>query len=107
MARPPYEGTALWLVSTSGLKPRGPFGKSGLRFMLQRRCDKANIRYLNPHSLRHGGATYMLNHGADDITFVQNLLGHSSALITEKLYARWLNQGMKATHNRIWSQRNS
>ncbi len=101
--RPEYDGRAIWLQKAPGFKVKGRLGETGLRLMLQRRCEQAGIRFLNPHSFRHGGATYMLNKGAD-ISFVQNLLGHSTPSITEKIYARWLPHGLKAHHNQIWSE---
>ena len=102
-ARPETDGPELWSQKAPGFKVRGRLGDTGLRLMLVRRCEQAGLRYLNPHSFRHGAATYMLNEGAD-ISFVQNLLGHSSPEITAKIYARWLPKGLKAGHNKIWKK---
>lgn len=47
------------------------------------RYSKIALGYqVNPHSLRHGGATYMLNNGMD-IMDVKEILGHNSVASTE------------------------
>ncbi|MGP6175402.1 tyrosine-type recombinase/integrase [Corynebacterium sp. A21] len=46
-------------------------------------CDKAGLRALSPHALRHSCATHMVDGGAD-ITVVREFLGHESLATTEQ-----------------------
>ena len=70
---------------------------SGLRQMLKRRCEAAGVRYLNPHSFRHGLAMRLLNRGAD-MSLVQAILGHSRITTTQQHYARWVVEGLRSQY---------
>lgn len=50
---------------------------------LERLSQRAHIRNINPHALRHAYATALLENGAD-LRHVQELLGHLSLLSTQR-----------------------
>lgn len=104
MSRPAYDGPALWLSSdgsASGI--RGQLSISGVQQILRRRCAAAGIRHLNPHSLRHGFATEMLNHGAE-MSGISRLMGHSSLATTSRFYAEWETSGIQRAYDAVWAR---
>lgn len=99
--RPPWAGPQLWLaVDASHQGIAGGLSATGVRLMLKRRCQRAAIRFLNPHLFRHGFAMVYLNHGAD-IKAVGDLLGHSSYKTTERHYAKWIDGPLRELHARV------
>jgi len=50
---------------------------------------KAGLRYFRIHDLRHTFASQLLCNGAN-ILYVSQQLGHSSPVITMKIYAKWI-----------------
>jgi len=50
---------------------------------------------LSPHALRHGSAIQLVRNGAP-LTYVRDMLGHSSIMVTADVYARRLPTGDKA-----------
>jgi integrase/recombinase XerC len=74
-------------------EPQGLLQPGSLRLMLRRRCRAAGMRYLNPHSFRHGLAIYLLNHGGD-MSLIQKILGHSNISTTATHYADWVTDGL-------------
>ena len=78
-----------------------PLTGSGIYQMIIRRCQRASVEYLTPHAFRHGAATMMLNIGADK-SFVQRMLGHSSAAMTDH-YAKWATDDLQRVYDRIWT----
>jgi site-specific recombinase XerD len=75
-------------VSEGGVD--GILTPSGARQMLKRRCADAGLRYLNPHSFRHGIAMHLLNDKRADMSMAQRLLRHSKIGTTQESYAEWL-----------------
>lgn len=86
----PQVHTAKLFVSSHGTgSPRGELTTNGVRVMLRRRCEQAGIRYLNPHSFRHGIAMHLLNDKRVDATMVQRILRHANLRTTTTFYAQW------------------
>ena len=57
--------------------------------------EKAGLRHIRVHDLRHTYATLRLNKG-DNIVDVSNQLGHHSVKITLDVYAHWIPGGKKS-----------
>lgn len=91
--RPGWPGPELFLASDGARGARGPLTHWGVRQMLERRCAAAGLPRLNPHSLRHGFATTLLNAGAS-LASISKMMGHSSTRLTESIYATWLEEGL-------------
>lgn len=101
MVRPPWSSGHLMIGASGGsLSPAGLLTANGIRQMLRRRCAKAGVRYLNPHSFRHGLAMLMLNSGGD-MSLVQKVLGHKAITTTAAVYAQWLTDGMIEQFERV------
>lgn len=101
LCRPPWAGPELMLSADgSHLNAAGVLTVSGLRQMLKRRCAAAGVRYLNPHSFRHGLAIRLLNAGAD-MSLVQEVLGHSRIQTTQERYAKWQVEGLKLHYQAV------
>ena len=99
--RPTWHGPELWLAldkSRRGIA--GALSKTGLRLMLQRRCRRANIRFVHPHLFRHGFAMEFLNNDAE-LKAISALLGHTTVKTTERHYAQWLDGPLRRVHQRI------
>jgi site-specific recombinase XerD len=77
---------AFLLNNLPGLPRKAPSGgltaRSIYRIVVQA-AKRAGITGVHPHCLRHSCATHCLNHGMD-IRFVQELLGHTSLMATQK-----------------------
>ncbi len=93
-SRPVYGGPELFLSNDGYGGIRGPLTTEGVRQMLIRRCKRAGVRYMHPHLWRHGCAMWMLNNGVG-LSGVSALLGHSSTVVTETVYARWQPDALK------------
>jgi len=60
-------------------------------------CELASVPYLSPHKLRHGHAVYALKKAKDMAQFkaISQNLGHSSAVITDQVYGKLVNNDVK------------
>lgn len=85
--RPQCDHDALWVKDDGIGRPNGPVATSTVREMLRRRCLRAGVNPVNPHSFRHGFAVDALNAGMD-IAAVSRQLGHSTVVTTERHYAQ-------------------
>jgi len=65
-----------------------------------RAAKRAGITGVHPHVLRHSCATHCLNHGMD-IRHVQELLGHTSLIATQK-YLHLATANLQKTHAKFF-----
>ena len=91
--RPEAAEERLFLAANGGGKAAGAIQEKGIYLMLRRRCARAGLRMLNPHSFRHGLAMYLLNEGGD-ASLVQRVLGHAQISTTMGFYADWVLDGL-------------
>lgn len=73
-------------------------GYSGLRLMLQRRAEKADVGYQFPHSFRRYFGLEMLRNGVD-IFNLQLLLGHADIQVLRR-YLKQVNQDLIEVHRK-------
>jgi site-specific recombinase XerD len=97
-SRPVYGGPELFVSNDGYGGVRGPLTTEGVRQMLIRRCRVAKLRYMHPHLWRHGAAMWLLNNGVT-LSGVSALLGHSSTVVTETVYARWQPDALKREYS--------
>ena len=62
------------------------FSARGLNDMIARTCQRARIKVVSAHVLRHTMITLACAAG-QNLTFVQRQARHSSPLVTERVYA--------------------
>lgn len=103
--RPAWRGPELLLSNDGAGGVRGALTPEGVRQMLRRRCALAGLRYLHPHAWRHGFAMAFLNAGAE-MSSISAMMGHSSTNLTERIYARWLTDGLSAEYGRALARIN-
>jgi site-specific recombinase XerD len=77
-----------------------PLGKKGIYRMIVAAAKRAGITGVHPHVLRHSMATHCLNHGMD-IRHVQELLGHTSLIATQK-YLHLATANLKRIHTKFF-----
>ena len=92
--RPASASPYLLLAANGARNPKTePLTEDGIYQMLRRRCRRAGLKMLNPHSFRHGLAMHLLNVGGD-MSLVQKVLGHAQIGTTARYYAEWLTEGL-------------
>lgn len=94
---------ALWFSNNGAGGVRGVLTAMGVRQILRRRCKRAGVRYMNPHSFRHGFAMEFLNHGME-LSAVSAAMGHSSVQVTANEYAHWLTAGLSREHAEAYAR---
>jgi integrase/recombinase XerD len=100
MMRPVMAAPQLFLGSDGNGGVRRPLSASGVRQMLERRCEAARMRPLSPHKFRHGFAMTFLNAGMD-MSAVSKTMGHSTQAVTADRYAKWLTDGLSRQYAEV------
>lgn len=102
LSRPPVECDWLLIPSSKGGRPLAKqIHTFSVRQRLKEHCERAGIRYLNPHSFRHGFAVHLLNDKHADMSLIQAVLGHKSIATTAHVYAAWSDEGIKSAYMRL------
>ncbi|HEX6043102.1 MAG TPA: site-specific tyrosine recombinase XerD [Pyrinomonadaceae bacterium] len=75
-----------------------PFTRQLAWAMIKRHAERAGIKNVSPHTLRHSFATHLLQRGADSRS-VQALLGHSD-ISTTQIYTHMTDVHLRSAYNR-------
>jgi integrase/recombinase XerD len=75
-----------------------PLNRHFMWAMIKRYSERAGLRDVSPHTLRHSFATHLLQRGADSRS-VQALLGHSD-ISTTQIYTHITDRHMRSTYDR-------
>lgn len=96
--RPTVESDRLFIAANTHAKPTADFGTDAARQMMERRCEAAQVKRINLHSIRHMFAIESLNRGMQ-LSAVSACLGHSSVSFTAKVYAKWVLSGLRREYD--------
>jgi integrase/recombinase XerD len=75
-----------------------PFTRHLAWSMIKRHAERAGMKNVSPHTLRHSFATHLLQHGADSRS-VQALLGHSD-ISTTQIYTHITDVHLRSAYDR-------
>lgn len=100
--RPAWPTDEVFLSADGGHRqPQGVLTPNGMRQRLHFLCKRAGMRYLNPHSFRHGLATHLLNAKGADMALIQRVLGHKRLSTTAEIYAKWEIEGVSREYQEL------
>lgn len=77
----------------------GPLKTTGIRQILRRRCLRAGIEHLSPHTWRHGFAIFLRNNGTD-LSDIAAAMGHTTTQVTQLYYAFTLAPAVHKAYDR-------
>ena len=69
-----------------------------IRKVFKRILNKAKLREIRLHSLRHTYASLLLSQGASPV-YVKEPMGHHSIFITVDIYGHWIRSGNRDAVN--------
>lgn len=96
--RPSVKTDTLFIAANTHAKSTVDFSTDAARQMIERRCESAQVKRINLHSIRHMFAIESLNRGME-LSAVSACLGHSSVSFTAKVYARWVLSGLRREYD--------
>jgi integrase len=64
-------------------------------------CERAGVKTLSMHNLRHSYASTLLNNDPSKVLEVAYLMGHSSPAVTLAVYASWAKNEKSDSHNEL------
>jgi len=88
-------------IFISDNKPYNPIGKYTIEVIVRNIADRAGVKDVHPHRIRHTTATMALNKGMP-IEQVKELLGHES-IDTTLIYAKTLSENVKYSNAKYLS----
>jgi site-specific recombinase XerC len=79
---------------------KGPLGESGVRHMLHRRCDAAEVERIHPHQLRHTAAHELRKAGMNDQD-MKRIFGWRSNKMLERYGESAADERAREAHRRL------